>query len=816
MDASKAMFCLFLFSTFLLSQVNILQAQDVPAKKQKHEAELADKYFGNFDYYLAAKEYEKVLNYDPANKYALFRLAESYRMFFNYDKAEEYYKKATETAIQDYPEARFWHALMLKTNGRYEDAQKEFRVYLDEAAAAAAGSAENKALYDKAQLEMDGCDLALTEMKKPQRDYMFENLPGPVNTPDSEYSPTIYENDSSIVLSSARDESEGDKEYGGLGGSFSDDYRFVKSGTGWAEKTSDDQFDVINTKFNESAGVFNKDKTKFYFSRCDEQVKTSEGTEFQCGIYLSQQKNGKWTTAVKLNENVNMKGEWNAQPSISPNADTLFFVSKRPGGQGMHDIWYTTCSGDDNWGAAVNLGAGINTAYIDMSPNYYSKERTLFFASNGIKGFGGLDIYMAKGESFSEVSTVGLPFNSNRDDFYFVLGEKKGFLASNRQLGKGNDDIYTFNIEGQDAIIAFVDKDSMQKVKSISIEGKLLNETTKKPVEDVEVLLKDAQDKTLKRTVTDEAGHFKYDNLPADQDYKITLNDKERSLTKEVNYISDSLTIKGSGRIATRTLFEDIFFDFNRYELRPEASKTLDDLVIYYKKYPEIQIELDATTDDIGSDDYNIKLSSDRGNEAMKYLIAHGVKKKALVVKAFGKSRPLVPNKNHIARQLNRRVEFYVLGGPGYKATTMAYVIEPSMDVYQVAQKFNMSVDELKLMNNLKNDTLLIYRPLRVRRTGDNDIIAPVTITHLDDEDIKENAIHPETAGMSQEEVRKAALQHAHELPVGQEYYIVEPKNTLYSIAKLNGMSQEELMTLNKLKNGNIHVGQKLKVKKGR
>jgi Tfp pilus assembly protein PilF len=161
-------------------------------KTHKHEVELADKYFDNYEYFLAAQEYEKALNANPDNKYALFRLAESYRLFFNYDKAEEFYKKAAQFAGKEYPLSGFWYALMMKTNGKYVDAKKEFAKYLDAAAGKVSDSPENKAFYDKATLEMEGCELALTEMKKPQRNYLFENLPGPVNTADSEYSPTIF------------------------------------------------------------------------------------------------------------------------------------------------------------------------------------------------------------------------------------------------------------------------------------------------------------------------------------------------------------------------------------------------------------------------------------------------------------------------------------------------------------------------------------------------------------------------------------------------------------------------------------------------
>lgn len=792
-------------------EMNKEDLKGIPAnmkKKERHEVELADRHFQNYEYYLAAQEYEKVYQFDAANHYALFRLAESYRMYFDYDKAENAYKKATDKALAEIPVSRFWFAMMLKLNGKYVEAKEQFKIFLKDFKVV---KPEEKAFYDKALLEEEGCELALTEMRKPQRNFMFENLPMPINTANSEYSPTIFEGDSSIILSSAREEATGDKEYGGLGGKFSDNFRFKRNDTAWVANVVEDNFQVINTKYNEGAGSFTADKKKFYFTRCAEPVKSGGGTEFQCSIFLSKFEDGKWTEPDKLNPNVNAPEEWNAQPSISPKGDTLFFVSKRPGGEGLHDIWFSTCvAANDTWGTAVNMGKKINTNGIEMSPSYYAKDHTLFYASNGMKGFGGLDIYKAQGKDFSEVSTAGLPFNSNRDDFYFTLGNKKGFLASNRQGGHGNDDIYIFNIEGQEAVIAIIDADSLKKVKSISVEGRLVNDDTKQPAEDVEVLLKDKNNNTLKKTTTDEKGNFRYENLPADKDYKITLNDKDRSITSDVRYVSDNLKIKGSGNEATKTLFDGVFFDFNSYSLRPEAKKTLDELAAYFKLHPEIQIELDANTDDVGTDEYNKTLSENRGQEALRYLVSKGVKKSGLVVNAFGKGNPLVPNKNDIARQINRRVEFSIIGGSGFKAETMTYVIEPKTDIYAIAQKFNMSVEELKKLNNLTDDQLQAYRPLRVRRLGDESLIAPATLKMLEDESlIDEN----KNKGGGAFDIN-TAMQHGKALEVGEEFYVVEPGNTLFSIAKLNGTTPEAIIILNKLKGNTISVGQRLRVRK--
>jgi len=796
----KTLTLLFILFFLCFQHSDLLAQKKSKKKEEKASVELADKYFENMDYYLASQEYEKVYAEEPGNNYVGYRLAEAYRFHFNYPSAEKYYKISVEKALPDFPLGRYWYALMLKLNGKYEEAEKQFQDFINENPNP---DSETKKYKDQAEIDKNGCTLAIDEMKKPVRDYEFFNLKSPVNSVESDYSPVIFENDSTIIVTSARPESIGESEYGMLGGEYSDNFRFKKEGLTWKQMDDKDKFSVVNSKFNESGGSFNKDRSKFYFTRCDEPVKTGKIIAYECAIYMTKLESGKWTNPAKLNENINYPKTYNVQPSVSPNSDTLFFVSKREGGMGMHDIYYSTCSGDDNWGKAINMGAEINTPGIDMSPCYYPEDRTLFFSTNGREGFGGLDIFMAKGKNFTEeVQNVGLPFNSSKDDFYFVVGEKKGYLASNRDGGIGNDDIYMFMIESKQALIAQVDKDSLQEAQSISIVGTLIDEETHQPASDVGVILKNEKNETLKRTTTNEKGTFRYENLKPDN-YKVTLEDKDAKITAEIKYLVEDVKVKSSDQPVSRVLFENIYFDFDKFDLRPEAKKTLDDLCAYYKKHPEVQIEMNAFTDSYGSDAYNVALSEKRGTKALDYLKSKGLDKSALVVNALGEGKPMVANKNAIGRQLNRRVEFQIIGGPGYQAKAMTYIIEPKVTIEEIAKKYKMSVEELKKLNNLKGQNLEAFAPLRVRRTGDADIVAPSTMSEVDrdEDDVNPNGfvatLNKKTAPLNE----------------GEDYYIAESGNTLFSISRLFGMTPEELIQLNSLKDNTIFAGQKLKVK---
>jgi outer membrane protein OmpA-like peptidoglycan-associated protein/LysM repeat protein len=584
-----------------------------------------------------------------------------------------------------------------------------------------------------------------------------------------------------------------------MGGMFSDNFRFVQKGSAWVANKLSDNFEDLNTNQNDGAGVFSKDKTKYYFTTC-------EGDH--CQIHVSVKKNNKWQRAVALNPNVNIDGYPAKQPSLNAAGDTLYFVSTRPGGKGQNDIWYSVLQkdgGEENWGPAVNLAA-VNTPYIDMSPCYYAPEATLFFASNGHEGFGGLDIFMARGANFEKVDNAGLPFNSNRDDFYFVLGDKYGYMSSNREGGLGHDDIYLYRITTKgNSVIAAIAKDSLGKAgfESVSVEGTLVDAKTQQPVSDVTVALQDSNNTTIKTTETNKDGNFRMDNLSADKDMKIAVADeKNAKLTKKGNYNVKNVKVKGSKQKSSSTLFENIYFDFGKADLRPEATKVLDDLFAYTNKYPEIQIELNANTDNVGDTEYNQQLSQQRGEAAKSYLTGKGLDNTRLVVNALGSSKPMVSNNNPVGRQLNRRVEFYIIGGPGYKASTMAYVVQPNkLSIDKVAKQFGMTAEELKALNNLESDELQAYKPLRVRRIGEEGV-APVTM------------IETSKKGLAASSVRSgSAAPDAGPLGEGEDYHLVEPKNTMFSISRTYGMTVDELMQLNGLSSNQIYVGQKLKVK---
>jgi outer membrane protein OmpA-like peptidoglycan-associated protein/LysM repeat protein/1,2-phenylacetyl-CoA epoxidase PaaB subunit len=1157
----------FLTLFLLVISYSPVQAQ---TKKKKTKPNpvliLADKHFNNHEYYLAGQEYGRVLRHDSSNAYAMFQMAECFRLFFDYKNAERLYKKVADRFREQYPFARFWYATMLKDNAHFQKAIVEFNRYRNEHTDT---DLETELYREKAIQEIKGCEEAIEADKQHDQDkhlYKFRALPKPVNSQEGEYSPVIFDNDSFLVVTSSRKGSVGGGKDNSFGGALSDVYRFQKQAdSSWAiiNHNHHDEFHKLNTAFNESAGSVTGDRKKFYFTRCDEIVRVDNYQEYNCAIYVSLNRNNKWEKAVRLNENINMPGQWNSQPSISPDGNILFFVSKRPGGLGMHDIWYSTCNGDDSWGPPINLGDRINTLFVDMTPRYYSDQKVLFFSSNGHGGRGGLDIFMAREEDgFENIINLGTPFNSNRDDFYFILGEKKGYLTSNREGGVGFDDIYTFNIksrkilqeiikdstfdenvvatsdtvisgpkeqalatvtgsedpnhssvdvqgqlldslsgkpaanqeiivrndkgepvaktvtdsegkynvsmpngnysiavnnkdpkktkysspkptqrfierpvearqepittlaadatpnrtvdfkgvikdsttgrplagkkiqvldnvgnvlsetttdatgnyeikdipsdrplklvvvndkpgsialkkskptveykttpvamstrefelqtiprdslhdqienavvsgvvkddkgmpvksgivylkdefgntvktlplvngkyetsvkkegekgykivysvkapadanftatntksvykrkkpvaEVKDALISAVTPEDAKGAKSINVEGKIYYEDNGKPASGATILLLDDNGTTVKTAKTDGSGYYKFVNLPADRHYRVILQavkkDQDRALK------AGNVAVSGSDKVSSKTLFENIYFDFDSYELRPEARKTLDNIVDYCKTNPSVQVELYANTDSYGTPSYNKILSGKRGTTAQEYLVNKGLPQSSVIVNAVGEGKYVANNDSEFGRQLNRRVEFYILGGSGYETPFMTEIVPPKRTLYSLAKEYNMTVDELKEANGLVGDELKAYAPLRVRRgASDHGLLTPSTSVMAKNYVTDESKFTREQQRVFErnKEVNKNLSSNKEYLGIvdslanserngggvtssGIVYYITQPKNTLYNIARLYGMKADDLKSINQLESDTIYINQKIKV----
>lgn len=864
----------------------------------------ADKFFKIKDYYLATEYYEKALAGGEDTDYVHYQLGECDRRFYQYEEAEKHYKSVVDKATGEYPLATYYYALMLKNNGKFKMSVIEFNSFLNQY------KSDDKFRLS-AQLEKEGSLYVIDELSKTLREYNFHNLGNRVNTKESDFAPTIFDHDSSIVISSARFNKKHEEVYGRLGGAFLDNYTYLKtSDSTWSKNRSMSNFNELNTPYHEGAGTFSNEKSAFYFTRCDE--KGTNKHEYHCAVYVSENKNGEWQTAQKLNKNINPKDSWNAHPSLSTTGDTLFFASKREGGLGSTDIWYSINEGDDlakTWGEAINIGSPINTKYIDMSPQYVRDKEVLVFSSNGHVGFGGLDVYVASGDRLTDVRNLGLPFNSNHDDFHMVIGDSLGYVSSNRSGGYGSDDVYSFNNYSTSAHIASLEKSTDKRYDHVDMYGKI-STRGKSSLEGVDILVKNQAGRKMKSTKTDANGEFLLNDIDLQDDKQVVIDLPAVHLLSEDNYVVDSLsfTIKSSivnvsskdtssvdiagvvldengnpvsgakvtlldlegnelmytltnedgefifrsldgskeytvrvdegytisniqidknkdeintksisdanEGLASRIKAESIYFDFNSTVIRKEAENTLVDIKKVLDEYPNVTLELHGYTDDKGSSSYNILLGENRGNSALKVLVDEGIDVSRIQVKTHGESEPVASNKTFEGRQLNRRVDFYILGGAKYKKKAQVYIMKPGTTLNDVASAHNMTLAELKELNNLDSNTeLKNYAPLRVKASEERDEVSSeiVGMESSQVEELKELVTkEKESNYIIKNDSYHNDVKYLKSASDG--YYLVLPKNTLFTISQITKTSVKKIKSLNKLKDTHLLAGQVLQL----
>ena len=349
----------FLFASQLLAQQSVKKLVELG-----DEALIAHHYQSAIEYFASA---ESKAPTDPNIKY---QLAECYRYTFQYAKAEQYYQQVNSSRSKNHPLVLFYLALTQKMNNKYAEAIKTFDQFI--LFAQAGKFAGKDEMIAQTILEKNGCMLAIERSSLPFRSIKLTHLPAPVNTEFNDYAPFTYQHDSIIVITSSRTEST-DKTDISFGEGFTDCIRFTKESGSWTPLQKDDDFDKTNGDVHEGSGSFNHDFTKYYFTRCN-------GPE--CAIFYTKIQNGKWLPEEKLNTNINPNGSESKHPALSMSGDTLFFISNRAGGFGGNDVYMSVASGENQWGPVKNLGNKINTAWMEGSPFYFSKEKIIYYVLN--------------------------------------------------------------------------------------------------------------------------------------------------------------------------------------------------------------------------------------------------------------------------------------------------------------------------------------------------------------------------------------------------------------------------------------------------
>ncbi|MGC9342501.1 MAG: OmpA family protein [Bacteroidales bacterium] len=646
---------------FLLIVILLFAAGETYSQKKSKDyranaAYEAGEYYEAIDLFKNA--YNKIKDRSKRGE-IVFKIAECYRILRESRKAEVWYRKAINLDYQD-PIIFLRYAEMLMMNENYDEASEQFKKY--------------KELVPEDPRGENGirsCQLAVEWLENPIG-YEVEEMRY-FNSRERDFSPAYAEEDyATVFFTSTRDDATGKETHGATGENFTDIFVSRQDRKGkWS--TPIPLGEEFSSEADDGTPNLSHDFMTLYFTRCPK----GKNEQLGCQIFASRRSGAEWTTPDKLN--IAGDSVVVAHPAISPDNLTLYFVSDMNGTVGSKDIWKVTRANEgDDWSEPENLGQDINTPGDEMFP-YVHTDGSLYFSSDSHIGMGGLDIFKANmGENGRwTIENLRAPINSPDDDFGIVFenDSERGFFSSSRK-GRGNDELYSFYLPPL----------------KFNITGVVRDEKTDRVIPDATVKSIGSDGITIE-TQTNNDGSFRF-MLQPNTDYVFIassekyLNGKERETTKGREKSTDFQATIYLSPVDQVIEIDNIFYDFARWDLRPESMVSLDNLVETLNDNPNVTIELMSHTDSRGADEDNMLLSQRRAQSVVDYLISKGIAAERLEAKGYGESQPKVvdeqiaeeypflqigqeltqefieslpEDQQEQAHQVNRRTEFKVL-----------------------------------------------------------------------------------------------------------------------------------------------------------
>ncbi len=640
---------LFIPILFLLA----IGSNCVGQEKSRNELK-GDKHVFRYSYEKAIESYTNAKDLSPEGQR---KLAESYCKIGETQKAEIVYSKLINSSTGVIPEDHYTYAMILKGEGKYNDANKSMDIF--------------KGLNpsDLRAKDYEAHKNELSALLKDDGKYKLVHLD--VNTNDQDFGTCYYKD--KIVFSSTRAKAKMFKKtYNGNGKPFLNMYvSDIKDN----QLSDPEVFDKsLGSKMHDGPASFNKEGTYMAFTRNHRKDKSKDKiVELQ--LYFSTYKDGDWSKPERFV--FNNEGYSVGHPALSADGNTMYFVSDMPGGFGGTDIYKTTKIDKGEWTKPENLGDNVNTEGDEMFPYYEENNGTLLFSSNGRFGLGGQDIFIAvmNGSGFGNVHNAGAPLNTQYDDFASIIDGKtnKGYFSSNRQGGSGYDDIYTVEfLKGLDA---------RKKIEGMAIDknGTAIPKTF--------ITLLDEKGNILDTITTKDDATFSF-FVDSDKKFKL-IGKKESYIDGEniANTLGKELIVKAditlltkkeivAQKIETETdlgkiaEMENIYFDLDKSNIRPDAEKELNKIVSIMNEYPKMKVELSAYTDCRETKKYNQILSDKRANTAVEYIKKRITNPERIQGKGYGETNlengcscdgDVVSDCSEDDHQKNRRSEFTII-----------------------------------------------------------------------------------------------------------------------------------------------------------
>lgn len=576
-------------------------------------------------------------------------------MLLEHGRAKEgipHFEKAVAVNAKFYPQNYYFLANAYIMDGQYEKAVTAYESFMKM-------ERVSPQMKEAANSEIKNAKFGAQAIKNPKPFKPVNMGPG-VNTNYNEYFPSITADSRQFLFT--REITQGAQIR------QEDFYISTKANAKWENAVP---MTGVNTPGNEGAPSISADGNYMFFASCMEMSGDYGSPDRKgygsCDIFYSQKVNGKWTKPVNVGPPINT-ANWETQPSFSSDGKTLYFVRGliSRGDIKEQDIYVTTIDASGKFTSPVKLSDKVNTPGQEESVFIHPDNQTLYFSSDGHPGMGRLDIFMSKKQadgSWGEAINLGYPINTNEDENSLLVDPsgKLAYFASNRAGGYGNLDIYQFDMP-----------EDIRPEKLTYVKGKVYNAKTKEPLEAKFELFDQETQQNVTESYSDKAGQFLV-TLTANKNYIVNVN-RDGFL-----FYSDNFSLKGKVAdfdkpfvldiplqpIDTGSTVElkNVFFDVNKWDLKPESKAELDKLILFLAKNPNIKIELGGHTDNSGDKAFNKTLSTNRAKAVYDYVITNGnITAARLSYKGYAETRPKVPNDTPENKAKNRRTEFKVIG----------------------------------------------------------------------------------------------------------------------------------------------------------
>ena len=609
----------------------------------------------------AIKEFEKALSIDPTFIDAQLQWAALYYGLKRYDLGEQGFEKVL--AIDPTYNKKVFYTLGLAElrQNKYLEAAEHFKAYID-------SGSKNEVLLGKASKLYKDCNFIGSALANPVP-YNPISLGDNINTSNSEYLPSLTADGKTLVYT-VRERN---------------DENFYISNKINGEWQQGEPIIAINTTMNEGAQSLSADGKMIFFTDCG--GRKGYGS---CDLFYSEVIEGEWSYSKNVGRPVNGKS-WDAQPSVSSDKNALYFCSNRSDGLGESDIWVSYRQEDGTWGIPENLGEQINTPKREMSPFIHPDGQTLYFMSNGLPGMGGFDLYYSRKQedgSWGEPINLGYPINTkdNEGAMIISLDGKTAYFASDRKLGTTDSEAaFGDPTRSSDTDLYLFELYEAARPQPVTyVKAKVFDIETKELLSANAELIDLSTGNTVATTRTDYQGEFLI-TLPLGKDYALNVSKQKYlfhsenfSLAKNMSSEEPFLLEIGlqpiqeplaDGSMLTESkpvILKNVFFETAKADLRPESIAELNRLKLLLEENPRMRIRLNGHTDNVGTDEDNLKLSDDRARAVYDYLVENGIDAKRLKFKGFGESLPIDTNDTPEGRQNNRRTEFVVIEYGGF------------------------------------------------------------------------------------------------------------------------------------------------------